>query len=163
MSSLLYIILGGLLARADGWGTDSPRWKKCAEFFNVWTCSALFALLTLLYCGDVLTSIASGAAFALFRGPGFKGWEKWGEMFWRGLWTTALGFSIVSFAAHNHSFWCVLAVPMGVAEMVAYSGSRKWLTGHLSDNNIQIVSEISSTMALGAFIALIIGGSAWTM
>ncbi len=159
MMTLLFIILGGLLSRAKGWGAKegAPVWQnKLAEFFSLPTCSALFALLTFIYSGDILAALTGGAAFAVWRGPGFKGWERWGAMFWRGLWTSTIGFTMMSLVLYNHPYYGLLAIPMGIAEMLAYSGARKWLTGRLSDNGVQIVSEVSSGFALVAYVALIV-------
>ncbi len=144
---LIYIILGGLLARADGWGTDEPRWQPFAKFFNAFSCGGLFAFATLLLTLDVMTSLAAGVAFIVWRAPGFHGWEKWGAMFWRGLWTSAIGFTLVTFASTGEA-WGIAAAPfMGIAQALCYSGVRKLLTGRLSDNGVQAVSEVTSGMS----------------
>jgi len=143
-----YILLGGILARADGWGTDEPRWQPFAKFLNAFSCGGLFALATLLLTLDVLTSLAAGVAFIVWRAPGFNQWENWRTMYWRGLWTSAIGYTLVTFTATGEA-WGIAAAPfMGVAMALAYSGSYKWLAKY----NPQVIAEVSSGMAFAGLL-----------
>lgn len=158
MGNLFFIILGGLLTRADGWGPENPRFKKFASFFNTWTCGGIFAMMMLAYTQNLLASFVAGMAFVAWRAPGFDGWENWLNMFLRGAWTSLVGFTLLSVAAHQHVYYGWLAIPMGIAEMVAYSGSYKWLPGRIPNWLIHPIAEISSGVAFTAFIMLILAG-----
>lgn len=166
MEIFIYILAGGILVRLDGWGpetpeiaADWPKWKLAVtKFFNVWTCGLFFALATMAYSGMLLASIIAGLAFVMWRLPGFDGWEKWWMMFWRGAWTSAIGFTILSMILYKHPYYGWLLIPMGIAEMVAYSGSYKWLPGRIPQWMVHVVAEITSGLAFAALINLIIVG-----
>lgn len=166
METLIYIILGGILVRLDGWGPETeaiaaawPKWKLAVtKFFNVWTCGLTFALMTLAYAGSPLTALVAGLAFVAWRLPGFNGWEKWWEMFWRGAWTSAIGFTALSFTVHHHPYYGWLFIPMGIAEMVTYSGSYKWLPGRVPQWAVHVTAEITSGLAFTALVRFIVVG-----
>ena len=155
---LAYIIIGGLLARADGWGSSSPRWKKLSDFFNAFSCGGLFALATLLLTEDVLTSLAAGVAFIVWRAPGFNSWEKWGAMFWRGLWPSAIGFTLLSYVAHGHGWLGLLALPFSAIYMTIYAGGYKWLPETILGFNRHVWIEHATAWVFGAFILAVIYG-----
>lgn len=155
MSSLIYCVLAGLLVRAEGWGTKDPRWKHVADFFDVVSCSILFSILTYIFGYDLLISLAAGAAFFIFRAPGFRGWEKWLPMFWRGLWTSAIGFTILSYVVNGNLLGGLLAIPMGAAMAICYSGTYKWLPGRIPQWMVHPVAEITSGVFLGMFAIVI--------
>lgn len=165
MLTALFIILGGLLVRADGWGPENdavaatwPTWKlRASKFFNAWSCSAIFAVLGFLYAGNI-AGLAAGPAFLAFRLPGFSSWQSWGAMFLRGAWTTFIGFVLLSYAVHGHPFYGWLFIPMGVAEMLAYCVPYNYLIGRLPDWVIHPTAEISSGAAFTAFVCVIIAG-----
>jgi len=153
--AFLFMLLSGFLARADGWGTDDAKWVKVSEFFNVWTCSALFGLLSFLFGAPLLLSVALAAAFLVWRLPGFHGWESWKEMYWRGLWTSAIGFSLVSLAAHNSVAYGFLSIPFSAVYALSYVGSYKWLPETLLWFNRHVWAEHSSGWFFGAFSLII--------
>lgn len=167
MLTALFIFLGGMLTRADGWGPANdqvaatwPKWQRwLCDFFNVWSCGGLFAVLALIYTGAPLTSLIAGLAFVAWRLPGFNGWEKWLPMFWRGAWTAAIGFTALSLVVHHHPYFGVLALAMGVAEMIAYSGSYKWLPGRVPDWAVHVIAEISSGVAFTGLVCIILGAA----
>lgn len=154
MSSLLYIILGGFLARADGWGTDNPRLKPLADFFNAFSCSALFALLC-YFSAPLYPSIAAALAFLTWRLFGFRnggmtetiiahipgglgrairamvvkedGWQSYSNMFVRGAWTSLIGLSLVSLTTHGHPFYGLLFIPFAATYACIYTGGHTYL------------------------------------
>jgi hypothetical protein len=154
VSNLIYIILTGFLDRAVGWGTDNPRWKRLAEFFEVWTCAGLFLLLSALYYGS-LVGAACGAAFIAYRLPGFNGWQNWGAMFLRGLWPTAIGFTLVAATAHAPLFLGLLCVPFAALYMLVYSGGYAWLPETILGLNRHVWIEHASGWLFGAFIVIL--------
>lgn len=164
MLTILFIILGALLVRADGWGPENedvaatwPKWKLAVtKIFNAWTSGACFALLTLIYTGLPLVALIAGLAFVLFRAPGFNGWENWLNMFWRGAWPTFIGFTILSLVAVDQPYYGLLFVPMAFAEMFAYSGSYKWLPGRVPQSWIHVIAELSSGAAFTIFTIITI-------
>lgn len=156
MIALLYILLGGLLARADGWGTDTPRWKPLADFFNAATCGAIFAVTSAVYSGDIIAGLCAGLAFFIWRAPGFKGWEKWGAMFWRGLWSAVIGFSIMTLVLYGHPLGALLSIPMGAAQSVCYSGGYKYLPGRIAQAWVHPVIEIVSGAPFVALIMILL-------
>lgn len=151
--TLLYIILTGLLVRADGWGTDNPRWKLYADFFNAYTCGLIFAVLSTIYASDIIAGAAAGLAFIIWRAPGFDGWEIWRNMFIRGLWTSAIGFTILSLVLYGHPFFGLLALPMGCAQALCYAGGYKWLPGRIPEPYVHPVIEIASGICFATLIA----------
>lgn len=162
---LIVMGLGGLLVRADGWGPENAavaaKWSKLkialAESFNAWTCSALFALLIFAVTGfSNPWTLVSGLAFLIWRLPGFHGWQDWWAMFYRGAWTSLIGFTALSFAIDGHPFYGWLFIPMGCAMALAYCGSYKWLLGKIEDNNVHITAEITSGIAFTYFVLLIV-------
>lgn len=154
MGLVLYIILGGLLARADGWGTDSPRWKRVADFFNAATCGGVFAVASAAYAGDIIAGFCAGLAFYIWRAPGFNQWENWRTMFWRGLWTSAIGFGLMSLILCGHLLGIILALPMGIAQAICYAGGYKWLPGRIAQAWVHPVIEIAS----GVCFVIVLGG-----
>jgi hypothetical protein len=155
IGAIIYIILGGLLARADGWGTDEPRWQPFAKFFNAFSCGGLFALATLLLTLDVLTSLAAGVAFIVWRAPGFNQWENWLAMFWRGLWTSAIGFTLVTVVSTGEA-WGITAAPlMGAAQALCYSGGYKFLPGRIAQVFVHPVIEVASGLFFVAHVILL--------
>ncbi len=166
MMTLMFILLGGLLSRLDGWGPENdtvaatwPKWQlDLAKYGNVRTCGLCFAILALIYTFDPLVSLAAGLAFVAFRLPGFDGWEKWLVMFWRGAWTALIGFALLSYAAHGHPYYGWLFLGMGLAEMLAYCVPYNYLLGRLPDWVIHPIAEISSGAAFTAFVCVIIAG-----
>jgi hypothetical protein len=179
MFSLFSIILTGFLVRADGWGTDEPRWQRLAKFFNAFSCAGLFALLCAL-SSPLLPSLAAGLAFLVWRLPGFRmgglpkiitkfihptrwlaaenGWQNWRNMFVRGLWTSAVGFTLISLVAHGHIWGVLLAAPFSAAYMLIYSGGYKWLPETIFGFNRHVWIELASGSAFGAFILAVIYG-----
>lgn len=155
MNSILTILFGGLLTRADGWGVTNmaPVWKQwLAEFFNVFSCGALFALLMLLYTGQALPALVAGAAFITWRLPGFHGWERWLPMFWRGFWPSAIGFAPLSLTVHGHLYYALLAIPMGLLEALCYSGGYRWLPGRVPQWLVHPIVELTSGFAFTTLI-----------
>ncbi len=160
VSLALYILAGGLLTRADGWGPESeavaaswPSWKhRLVKFFSVWTCGALFGIASLLLSGDILASFVAAVAFLVWRIPGFNGWEKWGGMWVRGAWPSLIGFTALSFAVHGQPFYGWLFAPFACVYALCYSGSYKWI----KYPQCHIVAEITSGMTFAAFIAVIL-------
>jgi hypothetical protein len=161
MLTLLYIVFSGFLSRAKGWGAeaDAPKWqKKLAAFLSIWTCGGLFALATLLLTLDALTALAAGVAFIVWRNPGFHGWEKWGAMFWRGLWPSAIGFTLLSYVTHGHGWLGLLSLPFSVIYMTIYAGGYKWLPETILGFKRHVWIELASGSAFGAFILAVIYG-----
>ena len=156
--TLAYIVASGFLARADGWGTDDPRWQRVSKFFNAWSCSFLFAILTMVWCKDPLTGYAAGVAFWLFRGPGFHGWQNWGNMFLRGWWTSARGFAVLSCIVYQHPCFGILSVPFAALYMTTYSGGYAWLPEKILGFNRHVWIEHASAWEFSAFVLIIIGG-----
>lgn len=158
MIMMFYMFLSGLLVRADGWGTDEPRWKSVANFFNAITCALIFAILTIVYTNDIITGFCAGWAFWIWRAPGFHGWEKWGAMFWRGLWSTSIGFTLLSYVAHGHGLLGLLTLPFSVIYMTIYAGGYKWLPETILGFNRHVWIEHASGLVFGAFILAVING-----
>ena len=157
----IFILLGGILVRADGWGgptePGAPAWQKSiAHFFSGWTCSVVFAFLTLAYTLDFYAFVPAFIAYAAWRVPGFNGWQKWWHMFWRGAWTSAIGFTLLSVVMRNTADYGYLFIAMGAAEALAYSGSYKWLPGRVPDWAVHVTAEISSGLAFTALVAVIL-------
>jgi hypothetical protein len=164
MLTAIFIFLGGMLVRADGWGPENdeaattwPKWQiKLANFFSAWTSGACFALLTLVYTGDGFAAIAAGLAYVMWRAPGFHGWENWGAMFWRGWWTSAIGFTGLSLVVHMHPYFGALSIAMGVSEMVSYSGAYRFLPGRVPAWVVHAAAEITSGLAFSALVIQIL-------
>lgn len=131
MELVLYIIITGFLVRADGWGTDDPKYQRVAKFFNVWSCGGLFAVLTLVLTGLWLVSLVAGAAFIVWRMPGFNGWEKYWNMFARGAWTSFIGFTSLSYAAHGFPYCGWVFVPFSFVYAAIYAGGYKYLPNEI--------------------------------
>lgn len=147
MSTFLVILLGGLLVRLDGWG-GTPRW------LSTWVLGILSGLAVSLVTSDVYGLFAA-IAFIAWRLPGFNQWERWLNMFWRGMWPTAITFPVLSYIATGNTWWGLLAIPMGFAEALAYSGAYKWLPGRVKEWVVHVVAEITSGFFFTAFIMLI--------
>lgn len=134
MFTLIFMILGGLLVRADGWGPENdtvaaswPKWKLfAAKFFNAITCSLIVAGITAILTTP-LTGLAVGLAFWLFRAPGFDGWTNWLHMYWRGFWPTFIGFTALSLLVHNAPYFGLLSLPFAALYMLTYVGGYKWM------------------------------------
>lgn len=158
MSSILYILFGGLLTRADGWGPENdvvraswPEWqRKLADFFNVWSCGGLFGVLSVIYTGNIL-AFAAGLSFVAWRLPGFDGWERWWPMWWRGFWTSAIGFTFLSLVLHHHPYYGLLAIAMGFGEMI-YPAVYKWLPDKWY---VHISAEIGTGLWFSGLTAII--------
>ncbi len=144
MITLLYILLGGLLVRADGWGTDNPRFKRLADFFNAATCAGIFAVASTLYAGDIIAGFCAGLAFYVWRAPGFNQWENWRTMYWRGLWPSAIGFYFMSVVLYGHGTGALLSISMGAAQALCYSGGYKFLPGRIAQAWVHPTIEITS-------------------
>jgi len=157
--TLLYIILTGFLARADGWGTKDPFWDSAAIFFNAITCSLLFAILTAFYAPP-LVAVVAGVAFWLFRAPGFNSWTDWLQVLWRGFWTSFAGFTILSIAAHGNPHYGFLSVPFSAFYALTYVGGYKWLPDRLLGFNQHVWIEHASAWLFGLSVLLIIGARA---
>jgi hypothetical protein len=151
----LSIIITGFLVRADGWGTDDPRWKKVADFLNAWSCAALFALLC-AFSAPLLPSAVAGLAFLVWRMPGFNGWENWLNMYWRGWWTSALGFGLLSCVVHGNPCYGILSVPFAAVYMTIYAGGYKWLPQTILGYDHHVWIEHASGWAFRAFILAIL-------
>ena len=150
---MLFILLTGLLVRADGWG-GSDRWKRLADYFNVWSCAALFAVLSAFFFPP-LVALACGVAFLVWRLPGFNEWENWLNMFWRGWWTSAIGFLLISFVAHQHIIYGLLSVPFAAVYMTIYAGGYKWLPETIWGFSRHVWIEHASGWAFAAAILCI--------
>lgn len=148
---LIHIILTGFLARAAGWGADSPRWKPVANLFDAWSCAALFALLSAFYV-PLLVAPACGVAFLVWRLPGFNKWESWPNMFWRGLGTSVIGFTLVSLVAHGNLYGWVLSIPFAAVYMLIYAGGYKWLPQTILGFDRHVWIEHASGWVFGATI-----------
>jgi hypothetical protein len=155
MMTLLHIILTGFLVRADGWGTDNPRWQRVAKFLNVWSCAGLFTLLSLFYFPP-LVALACGASFVLYRISGFNGWQNWLNMLWRGFWPTFIGFTVLSLVAHGVPYWGVLSVPFAALYMLVYAGGYKWLPETILGFNRHVWIEHASGWLFGATVMLVV-------
>lgn len=161
MLKLLYIIFTGFLVRADGWGPESqaqaaswhPWVLRASKFFNAWSCSALFAALSALYFGP-LVGVACGLAFLIFRLPGFNGWQNWREMFWRGLWTSAIGFTVIGLASYGTPYFGFAAIPFAALYMLTYAGAYKWLPYSFLGLQLHVWIELVSGYLLAAFITV---------
>jgi len=158
-----YILLGGLLARADGWGTDNPRLKRLADFFNAATCSGIFAVASTIYADDIIAGICAGLAFYIWRAPGFNRWENWRTMFWRGMWASAIGFTIMSFVLYGHAYGALLSIPMGAAQALCYSGGYKFLQGRIAQAWVHPVIEIASGIFFVAHAIILMWGLLWML
>lgn len=157
MMRFLYIILTGLLARADGWGTRNPFWDDAAIFFNAITCSLLFALLTAFYAPP-LVAVVAGLAFWLFRAPNFDGWGDWLRMLWRGFWPTFIGFTVLSIVAHGAPYYGVLSAPFAALYMLIYAGGYKWLPETVLKFDRHVWIEHASGWLFGAFTLAVVHG-----
>lgn len=157
MLSFLYVVLSGFLVRADGWGTDDPRWKPAAKFFNVWSCGGLFALISAFFVSP-LVALAAGGAFVAWRLPGFNKWEDWENMFWRGAWTSFIGFTLVSLAAHDSLLGGVLSVPFSIVYASIYAFGYKYLPQEILGFNKHVWIEHASGWAFSVFILAVIYG-----
>jgi len=146
---MLSVILTGFLVRADGWGGS--------KLLNVWSCSALFALLCAL-SAPLLPSLVAGLAFLLWRAPGFNGWENWLGMYWRGLWTSFLGFTLLSCVARAYPLYGLLSMPFAAVYMLIYSGGYKWLPNKIFGFDRHVWIEHASGWAFDAAILTILGG-----
>ena len=155
--TLLYIILTGFLVRADGWG-GAGRWKRGSDAFNAFSCSALFAVLC-VFIMPPATAFTAGLAFLVWRLPGFHGWENCLNMFWRGLWTSAVGFTMLSYVAQGHPYYGLLSVPFAAVYMLIYSGAYNWLPEKFWGFNRHVWVEHASGWAFGAFILVITRGA----
>jgi hypothetical protein len=146
----MFLILTGFLVRADGWGGDDS-WKRVANFFNVWSCSALFALLSVFYA-PLITALACGIAFLVWRLPAFHGWDSWVNMYWRGWWTSAIGFTLLSYIVHGHSGYGLLSVPFAAVYMTIYVSGYKWMPQTILSFDRHVWIEHASGWAFGLFI-----------
>jgi hypothetical protein len=158
MLFVIYLVITGLLVRADGWGTDNPKLQPLAKFFDVWTCASLFTLLSTSLFG-VYTGLASGAAFFIYRLSGFDGWKNWKNMYWRGLWTSAIGFTLVSIVVHGHAAYGLLAIPFSAIYMLIYSGAHNYLPENIGGFNKHVWVEHSSGWVFGSFLVFIISST----
>ncbi len=156
MFSMLYIILTGFLVRADGWASADQKLKPYTDFFNAWPCGGLFGLLTLFMTGDALISLIAGLAFVLFRAPGFDGWQNWLNMFWRGWWTSAIGFSVLSCVAYGHPCFGLLSVPFSAIYMTTYAGGYKWLPEKILNFDRHVWIEHASGWVFGLVVLIIL-------
>ena len=154
MLSILYIIFVGFLVRADGWGTEDKRWKKVSDVLNIWTCAILFGLLCLTIT-DAISAIACVGAFIIWRLPGFDGWQNYKEMYWRGLWTTAIGFTLVALTVHT-SFSGLLSIPFAAIYAAIYTGGYKYLPETILGFNRHVWIEHASGWAFCACILTIL-------
>lgn len=156
MSALLYIMTG-FLVRADGWGSVG-RWKRLSDAFNVFSCSALFALLC-AFIMPPLTALCAGLAFLIWRLPGFHAWNDWVNMYWRGWWTSAIGFTALSYVVYGHPCYGLLSVPFAAIYTLIYSGAYNWLPNKFFVFNRHVWVEHASGWVFGAFILMIIRGA----
>jgi predicted lysophospholipase L1 biosynthesis ABC-type transport system permease subunit len=162
MNAILFIIATGFLVRADGWGPQDgwvfatwPEWKRRAsKFFNVWSCSALFVVLS-AFLFPPLVALACGVAFALYRFPGFNPWQVWRYMFLRGLWPTAIGFAIVAAVSGASLWFALLCVPFAVIYASIYSGGYRYLPQTILGLDRHVWIEHASAWAFAPFIILI--------
>lgn len=155
MADLLYIILTGFLVRADGWGTKDPFWEHAAIIFDAWTCAALFTLISIIYFGFPV-GFACGAAFLIYRLPGFDGWTNWKNMFMRGLWPSAIGFAAISLAAHGHAWFTLLAVPFAAMYAAIYVGGYTRFPETFLGLNQHVWIEHASGWLLAVYALLIV-------
>lgn len=150
---LIAAVLTGCIVRADGWGSANPRWQKAIKFFSTYTCAALFALLTLPLHGSLLTACAAFAGFAVWRIPGFDGWEDFKKMFYRGAWTSAIAFALIS-SAQSAPAWAVLMLaPFSAAYAAIYSGGYKYLPTTVLGFNRHVWIEHASGWAFFLAVA----------
>lgn len=158
-SILAYTIASGFLVRASGWGPESaaqaaswPKWKLwLSEFLSDYTCAAIFGVLSALYFTP-LVGAACLLAFLLYRIPAFHGWQNWREMFWRGLWPSAIGFTLIGLAAHGTPDFGFAAIPFAGFYMMAYSGGYKWLPETVLGFNRHVWIEHASKWLFAIFI-----------
>jgi hypothetical protein len=153
MTTVLYIILTGILSRADGWGDSS--WPRVEKFFNAQTCSILFAILTTFYASP-LVALAAGLAFWLFRAAGFDSWTDWFIVFWRGFWPTFIGFTLLSLVAHGIPYWGMLSVPFTALYALIYVGGYKWAPETILGFNRHVWIEHASGWLFGATVMLVV-------
>jgi hypothetical protein len=177
MTTLLYIILAGFLVRADGWGTKDPFWEGAAIFFDAWTCAALFMVISIFYFGFGI-GLTCGAAFLIYRVPGFRfgglpdfitlhlppnrwlvetgAWTNYWNMFVRGMWPSALGFALISFMAHGHGWFALLAVPFAAMYAAIYVGGYKRFPETFLGLNQHVWIEHASGWLLAVYAMLIV-------
>lgn len=161
IEAVAYIIAAGFLVRADGWGPESqaqaaawPKWVlRASKFFNVWSCAGLFTLLSLFYFHP-LVALACGGAFVAYRLSGFHGWQNWREMFWRGLWTSAIGFTVIGLAAYGTPYFGFASIPFAALYALTYSGGYKWLPYSFLGFQLHVWIEHVSGYLLAAFITV---------
>jgi hypothetical protein len=105
-----------------------------------------------------ITALCAGLAFLIWRAPKFHGWENWANMYWRGWWTSAIGFTLVSYAAHGVPYYGLLSVPFAAIYMTIYAGGYKWLPQTILGFNRHVWIEHASGWEFRAFVLVIIGG-----
>lgn len=162
MNAILSSIATGFLVRADGWGPINHEvaksWHPCvlraSKFFNVWSCAALYVMICLVLYTPIV-ALACGAAFVLFRLPGFNPWQVWRYMFLRGLWTTAAGFFLLCLATDANFMLSLLCVPFAAIYATIYSGGYKWLPQKILGLDRHVWIEHASGWQLHCFIMLI--------
>lgn len=150
MNTLIYMVIGGLLGRLDGWGGH--------KYANVWVCGLLFAVATLILFGDFTAAMLCWTGFVLFRAPGFDEWQDWLKMYWRGFWPSAIFFTILSLYVVGHFGYGLLAFLMGAVEMLMYSGTFKYRVKY-GDKRVHIIVELVTTAAFAGFTAIILNGA----
>lgn len=182
LAILIDLAAAGFLVRADGWG-GSERWEKLSDFFNVFTCSALFATLCAL-SAPPLDAFAAGLVFLVWRIFGFRnggasertlaripgwlgrtvramvvkegGWQSYTNMFVRGAWTGFIGFTLLSFVVHGHPFYAWLFIPFAATYACIYTGGYMYLPDKILGYDRHVWIEHASGWLLRACVILIL-------
>lgn len=158
MIELAFILLGGLMCRADGWGAEAYPDNKLVElltdFFGQWT-TGLMVGLGAFAMADWQVGLMVWVGWVLWRAPHLGGYWVAGnehKMFLRGALTIApLVAALIYYT--DASWWLMLtALGMGVAQVISYNGVRR-----VTDwKHLHIISEWMSGMAFASVVLFVI-------
>jgi hypothetical protein len=179
MSIWLYIFIGALLVRLDGWGPE--EWyknkplvwlanrfgidpqafiTKICGVFGVWSCGGFMLLASWAYFGDSRAARSVGLGFVLWRAPELgdywgPDWKYWPQMFLRGGMTSVVCFIILTVYLYNTVYGGWLFIPMGVAQMLLYNGLQRFNRDVLPIPNFHLMAEWGTGAVFTACVVLI--------
>jgi hypothetical protein len=153
---LAYIVLGGLMCRADGWGAeaypDSKLVELLTDFWGMWT-TGLAMGLAVLYAGWPIALVVA-LGWVLWRGPHLGSyWVPGNEhkMFLRATLTIAPMVAGLIYLTESNWWLLALIAAHGVVQVLAYNGMQRTSYKHK-----HVVSEWVSGMSFAAVVMLVI-------